>query len=283
MNELSAPGPLLEVDRVCVGYPSPSGLFRRQVTRQVVRDVSVEVRAGETLGLVGESGSGKTTLGRAILRLVPTEQGHIRFDGADITSWGSHTPLQYRRAVQVIFQDPLGSLNPRLTVGETLSEAIRFHGKASGQAPGAKAVAARVRELLDWVGLASFYAERYPHDMSGGQLQRVAISRALVPEPRLIICDEPVSALDVSTQSQVINLLRDLQSEHGYSYVFISHDLEVVRHISHRIAVMESGSLVEIGAAEDVYLNPTHEYTARLLSSVPRIGAALERAEDRPI
>ncbi|MFI2211553.1 ATP-binding cassette domain-containing protein [Streptomyces sp. NPDC020141] len=254
--------PLLSVERLTVRYRLGRGLTGRARTLTAVRDVGFTVDAGRTLGLVGESGSGKSSIGRAILRLAPVSEGRIVFDGQDVSAFGRRTPLSFNRDVQVVFQDPMSSLNPRQTVADTIAQALTRHRSLAGPE--------RDREIthaLDRVGLAGYHADRYPHELSGGQRQRVAIARALAPRPRLIVCDEPVSALDVSTQSQVINLLMELQRELGVSYLFIAHDLEVVRHISDEIAVLHLGRLMESGPADQVYRSPTHPYTKTLLAS----------------
>lgn len=261
---MSTGEPLLSVDRLVVAYESDGGLLSRKPPFVAVRDVSFSINAGETFGLVGESGSGKSTIGRAVLRLEPVAGGEIRFDGTDISSFGKTTPLSYRRAVQLIFQDPQSSLNPRHTVARILDQVVARHR------PIARAERrVVVEELLDAVQLASYHAERYPSELSGGQRQRVAIAHALATEPRLIVCDEAVSALDVSTQSQILNLLQDLQARLGLGYLFISHDLAIVRHVSRTTAVMYRGRLVEIGKTEKIYQAPQHPYTQTLLASVP--------------
>jgi oligopeptide/dipeptide ABC transporter ATP-binding protein len=254
--------PLLSVENLSVDFKLKRGIFARSLTLSAVRDVSFAIEPGRTFGLVGESGSGKSTIGRAILRLAEPSAGRIVFDGADTTTWGKRTPLPFRRDVQVVFQDPLSSLNPRQTVGTTIAQAIDRHRKVT-RADRERQIAS----VLDSVGLSAYQAARYPYELSGGQRQRVAIARALAVRPRLIICDEPVSALDVSTQSQVINLLVDLQREFGLSYLFIAHNLDVVRHISHSIGVLYLGRLVEVGLAEQVYSAPAHPYTRMLLAS----------------
>ncbi|RZL60896.1 MAG: ABC transporter ATP-binding protein [Variovorax sp.] len=253
--------PLLSVDRLSVDFRLKAGLFGSRTLR-AVRDVSFDIARAKTFGLVGESGSGKSTIGRAILRLAPASSGRISFDGEDITAFGRGTPLAFRRDVQVVFQDPMSSINPRQTVGTTLGQAIDRHRPMPAQQR-EKAIA----RLVDSVGLAAYQAQRYPHELSGGQRQRVAIARALAVQPRLIVCDEPVSALDVSTQAQVINLLVDLQREFGLSYLFIAHNLDVVRHVSHDIGVLYLGRLVEVGPAEEVHQAPRHPYTRMLMAS----------------
>lgn len=249
--------PLLRVDNLHVTFPAAAGQTVKAVT-----DVSLEIQKGEVFGLVGESGSGKTTLGRAILRLVDPAQGTIHFDGQDITTLGRKDLKRYRTRVQVIFQDPFGSLNPRMSVGDTLAEAAALIESRAD-------IPARIRELLDLVGLPQDAAGRYPHEFSGGQRQRIGIARALAVRPEMIIADEPVSALDVSIQAQVVNLLQDLQGELGLTMLFIAHDLAVVRHISDRIGVMYLGRLMEVGPANAIVATPSHPYTRALLSAVP--------------
>jgi len=268
---------ILSVSGLKVHFPvRSSGLSGSKQVAKAVNGVSFEVFKGETLGLVGESGCGKTTLGRAIVRLVsPTKGSRIVFSGRDITELGNKEFRPLRKEVQMIFQDPFGSLNPRLTVGQMLGEVLKVHGITKG----AKATAKKIDELLDRVGLSSEYASRYPHEFSGGQRQRVGIARALAVNPSVIICDEPVSALDVSIQSQIINLLKDLQRELGLTYLFIAHDLSVVEYISDRVAVMYLGRIVEIADAETLYANPKHPYTQALLSAIPmpELGGKRER------
>lgn len=252
----------LEVQDLTVSYRLGKRLFGGRTTLDAVREVSFAIQPGQTFGLVGESGSGKSTTGRAILRLADISGGRIVFDGTDISDFGSKTPLDYRRDVQVIFQDPASSLNPRQTVGETLAQIVRRHRSLKESE-----VQEEVLAALDQVGLAPHHYARLPGELSGGQRQRVAIARAVIVRPRLIICDEPVSALDLSTQSQVINLLMDLQDELGISYLFIAHDLAVVRHVSSHVGVMYLGRLVEVGPTEEVYGQPAHPYTRILLDS----------------
>ncbi|NTW51248.1 MAG: ATP-binding cassette domain-containing protein [Chlorobiaceae bacterium] len=258
---------ILSVSDLKVHFPVRSaGLFGGGTVARAVNGVSFEVMKGETLGLVGESGCGKTTLGRAIVRLVqPSKGGRILFRGREITTLDNRRFRPLRKEMQMIFQDPYGSLNPRLTVGQMLGEVLKVHGVTKGRA----ATTAKIRELLDTVGLNREYSDRYPHEFSGGQRQRVGIARALAVNPSFIICDEPVSALDVSIQSQIINLLKDLQREFGLTYLFIAHDLSVVEYISDRVAVMYLGRIVEIADGETLYTNPKHPYTQALLSAIP--------------
>jgi len=259
------PDALLHVRGLKVHFPVRRGLFPRVVGHvKAVDGVSFWVRRGETLGLVGESGSGKTTAGRAVLRLIEPTDGSIRFAGVDVRAMDAEALRRLRRRAQIVFQDPYGSLNPRLTVGETLREVLRVHGLGRG-----KDATRRIDELLETVGLRPFHAARYPHEFSGGQRQRIGIARALAVEPDFIICDEPVSALDVSVQAQVLNLLASLQERLGPAYLFIAHDLSVVEHMSDRVAVMYLGRIVETGATEQVIAAPRHPYTRALLSAVP--------------
>ncbi|MEI6756820.1 MAG: ATP-binding cassette domain-containing protein [Chlorobium sp.] len=252
-----------------------NGIMGKAVAIPVVNNVSFDVFKGETLGLVGESGCGKTTLGRALVRLGhSTVSGKIEFEGCDISTIGNRQFRSLRKKIQMIFQDPFGSLNPRLTVGQMLGEVLLVHGIARGSA-----ARKRIEELLDVVGLSREYFNRYPHEFSGGQRQRIGIARALAVNPEFIICDEPVSALDVSIQSQIINLLKDLQRDLGLTYLFIAHDLSVVEYISDRVAVMYLGKIVEIADSTELYANPKHPYTKALLSAIPNPepGAKKER------
>ena len=269
--------PLLSVDQLDVTFYKRDLLGRVSHTIRAVEQVSFDIQNNQTFGLVGESGSGKSTIGKAILRLLRPNSGKIVFDGQDIGSFGRFTPLKYRKDVQVIFQDPYSSLNHSHVAEQIIGEPITRHLGLTG-----KARRQRVIELLERVGLSDYHLERYPSEFSGGQRQRIAIARALAVEPRLIVCDEAVSALDVSTQAQVINLLESLQQDLGVSYLFIAHDLAVVRHISHTIGVMYLGKLVETGSAERVYEKPAHPYTEMLLASVP-FPNPIEQAKRRAI
>ncbi|MFJ2211137.1 ATP-binding cassette domain-containing protein [Streptomyces sp. NPDC101062] len=252
--------PLLDVDELRVAY---SGRGFRARPTEILHGVSLTVGQGETLGLVGESGSGKTTIGRAVLGLVAPSGGHVRFSGEDITRASPKERRALARDIQVVFQDPYTSLNPSLTVGDILVEPLVVRGAAARDAR------ARVRGLLDQVGLAKDASERLPREFSGGQRQRVAIARALAPEPRLIVCDEPVSALDLTTQARVLDLFIDIQRRTGVAYLFVSHDLAVVRHVSHRVSVVHRGDIVETGPAGFVTATPEHPYTRRLLLAAP--------------
>jgi oligopeptide transport system ATP-binding protein len=258
-------------------FPIYAGLMSRHVGDvKAVDGVSFTIAAGETLGLVGESGSGKTTIGRLLLRLLPATKGEIHFDGQDVVTLGRREVRKLRREMQIIFQDPFASLNPRMTVGEIVGEPLRVHGIAQGSG-----VQDRVLELLRLVGLRPYHANRYPHEFSGGQRQRIGIARALAVDPKFIVCDEPVSALDVSIQAQVINLLEDLQAQFGLTYLFIAHDLSVVRHISTRVAVMYVGKIVELADRDALYHNPLHPYTQALLSAIPIPDPMLEKRRKR--
>lgn len=265
MSAHAAGTPLLEVQNLEKFFPIRKGVFGRQVGAvKAVNDVSFDVAPGETLSLVGESGCGKTTTGRSILRLIEPSAGEVRFEGRDVLAMKSGDLRALRREMQIIFQDPVSSLNPRMTIGSTIREALTIHKLAEGEA-----ARARVRQLLEEVGLRAEYASRYPHEFSGGQRQRIGIARALSVQPKFIVCDEPVSALDVSVQAQVINLLQDLQREHSLTYLFIAHDLSVVKHISDRVAVMYLGKIVELARADTLYREPIMPYTQALLSAVP--------------
>ncbi|SMC55702.1 ABC transporter ATP-binding protein [Papillibacter cinnamivorans] len=252
---------LVEIKNLKKYFPVKLGLLKTKNV-QAVEDVSFYIREGETLGLVGESGCGKTTLGRTLLRLYEPTSGQILYRGKDITHANM---LPYRRKMQIIFQDPSASLDPRMTVGEIVGEAMDIHNLYGSK----KERQDKIRTILEQVGLNSEHANRYPHEFSGGQQQRIGIARALAVQPEFIVCDEPISALDVSIQSQIVNMLEDMQQELGLTYLFIAHDLSVVRHISSRIGVMYLGNLVELGESYELYKNPLHPYTRTLLSAVP--------------
>ncbi|XYI40936.1 ABC-type transporter, ATPase component: PepT family [Cupriavidus necator] len=270
---------ILRIDDLKVHFPVTRGvLLKRQVgSVRAVDGVSFTLRRGETLGLVGESGCGKSTTGLAILKMLAASAGRIAFRGADLASFTRAQEQQFRRSVQMVYQDPFGSLNPRMKVSDIISEPLEVHDFPGGRS----ARRARVAELLDMVGLLPYMADRYPHEFSGGQRQRIGIARALALGPSVIVCDEPVSALDVSIQAQVVNVLMSLQRRLGLSYLFIAHDLAVVRHISDRIAVMYLGRIVEIASREALYARPRHPYTQALLSAVPVASVEGERSRKR--
>lgn len=266
---------LLEVRNLRVHFPVRSGVFgRARGVVKAVDGVSFSVAPGQTVGLVGESGCGKSTLARALVRLVPVTGGQILYEGRDVTALNGAALRAWRRQVQMIFQDPYSSLDPRMTVGQTIGEAFDIHGLARNGAERR----ARLEKLLLDVGLEGSHADRYPHELSGGQRQRVGVARALAVEPKLLVCDEPVSALDVSIQAQIVNLLQDLQQRHGLAYLFIAHDLAVVEHLSRRILVMYLGRIVEAGEAREVCHQPRHPYTQALLSAVPVVDPDQKRA-----
>jgi peptide/nickel transport system ATP-binding protein len=258
-------GTLLDVRGLRKYFPIRGGVFSRVVANvKAIEDVSFIIRRGEVVGLVGESGSGKTTVGRSILRLIEPTAGEVLFDGVDVTKLPKAKMREYRRKMQIIFQDPFASLNPRMSVGDIIGEALTIHNLARG-----KAKEARVADLLERVGMNAGHMRRYPHEFSGGQRQRIGIARALAVDPAFIVADEPVSALDVSIQAQVVNLLQDLKDELGLTMLFIAHDLGVVEYISDHVIVMYLGRIMEIAPAKELYRNPVHPYTEALLSAVP--------------
>jgi oligopeptide transport system ATP-binding protein len=269
--------PLLSVSELKVWFPIATGLMQRTTGYvHAVDGVDLEVKAGETVGLVGESGCGKSTLGRAVIRLLEPSEGTIKFKGEDISHIRGEKLRTLRRDMAMIFQDPYASLDPRQTVGDIIGEPIDIHGLAKG-----KERQNRIRELLRVVGMNPRYADRYPHEFSGGQRQRIGIARALAVEPTFIVCDEPISALDVSIQAQIINLLENLQSKFNLTYLFIAHDLSVVKHISNRIAVMYLGKIMEIAPAGQLYRHPRHPYTGSLMSAIPIPDPAIELHRER--
>ena len=265
----NARGPvLLQADDVCKWFPIKGWFFEKKRYVQAVNHVSFQLYKGETLGLVGESGCGKTTLARTVLRLIEPTQGSIQFDGVDLMAQKKKQLRAMRKDMQIVFQDPYSALHPRMTVRQIIEEPMRIRGMYKDPQQRRE----RVSQLLKMVGLNDTHLNRYPHEFSGGQRQRIVIARALATQPKLIICDEPVSALDVSVRAQILNLLRDLQEELGLTYLFISHDLSVVEHICDRVAIMYLGQMVELGSNEDIFNHPLHPYTKALLSAAPQVG-----------
>ena len=280
MSRPVAEAPLLDVRGLKTWFPVRAGVVQRTAGHvRAVDGVDLSITAGETVGLVGESGCGKSTLGRSILRLVQPTEGEVRFKGRDILRLGFSELRRTRREMAMIFQDPFASLDPRQTVGDIVGEVLDIHGLARSRRHRQE----RIKELLGVVGLSPGFAGRYPHEFSGGQRQRIGIARALAVDPAFIVCDEPISALDVSIQAQIVNLLERLQEQFGLTYLFIAHDLSVVKHISDRVAVMYLGKIVEISPADELYRNPKHPYTGSLLSAIPIPDPKVERGRERII
>lgn len=268
MNEIATAEPLLEVKNLCVHFPLMGGFFnRKHGVVKAVDGVSFKVPKGTTVGLVGESGSGKTTIGRAIVRLAPISSGQIFYDGEDVGGYNDRQFFPFRKKIQMIFQDPFNSLNPRMTIHQIILEPLQIHFPKMSK----KAQHERVIDLLEKVCLKADHAERYPHEFSGGQRQRIGIARALAVEPEFLVCDEPVSALDVSVQAQIVNLLQDLQDELGLTYLFIAHDLAVIEHVSDTVLVMTAGKIVEQTTSDKLCTSPQHVYTKKLLEAVPAL------------
>lgn len=277
VNDVVENDAILEIENLKVHFPISGGLFSKKQIVKAVDGISISIKPGETFGLVGESGCGKSTLGRAIVKINPVTSGSIKMEGKDITKLRGKALDQFRKDVQMIFQDPYASLNPRMTVGEIVREPMDIHDIFDTKEQRDN----RVRELLELVGLKPDHIRRYPHEFSGGQRQRIGIARTLALNPKFVVCDEPISALDVSIQAQVINLLEKIQKEMGISYLFIAHDLSMVKHISDRIGVMYLGNMMEVGESDDVYHNPLHPYTQALLSSVPIPDPKIAREKQR--
>lgn len=281
MTDTTERTPLLKVEHLSKEFPAEAGMFAKRFSKRVVsavNDISFEIYPGETFGLVGESGCGKSTTGRSIMRLTKPTAGKVFFEGRDISEMNKHELKDMRREMQFIFQDPYASLNPRMTIGEIVSEPMTIHNVGTKEER-----METVRELLDVVGLNPEHINRYPHEFSGGQRQRIGIARALAIEPEFIVCDEPISALDVSIQSQIINLLHDLQQQLGLTFLFIAHDLNIVKYISDRIAVMYLGNVVELASSDDLYAHTLHPYSKALLSAVPIPDPSAEAQKHRQI
>lgn len=277
-NQESNPEPILSVKGLKVYFPIiTGGLIRRSVPLKAVDDVSLDLYPGETLGVVGESGCGKSTLGRGILQLIESTEGSVIWLGDHLEGLSSSEMTKYRKELQIIFQDPLASLNPRMTIGDIIAEPLTVHKPELSTEERKQ----KVREIMEQVGLLPLMINRYPHEFSGGQCQRIGVARAMILRPRLIICDEPVSALDVSIQAQIVNLIKELQDTFGLSLIFISHDLSIVRHISHRIMVLYLGNMMEVADRKSLYENPRHPYTKALISAVPLPDPELEKNKQR--